>query len=148
MNRLFIEDIPVKQHNMNWKIADRRLCFNLIGVIILLGGLGSAFMIYRFAENNLTNVLSYEEGDGSVYPVNPEDSKKYIRDLELYGGRANVLATEFRLWLVGLWQEKSLAFTIAFITVLISSGFFYAAKYPLSHLSQGIRSKNNQDRSE
>ncbi len=47
---------------MNWKIADRRLCFNLIGVIILLGGLGSAFMIYRLAENYLTNVLSYEEG--------------------------------------------------------------------------------------
>jgi hypothetical protein len=114
---------------MNWKIADHRLCFNLIGVIILLGGLGSALMIYRFAENNLTNVLCYEEGGGSVYPVNLEDSKKYIRDLELYGGKANVLATEFRLWLVGLWQGESLAFTIAFITVLISSGFFYAAKY-------------------
>ncbi len=133
---------------MNWKIADRRVCFNLIGVIILLGGLGSAILIYRFAENNVTNVLSYEEGGGSTYPLGPEDSKKYMRDLELYGGKANVLANEFRLWLVGLWQGKSLAFTIAFITVLISSGFFCAANYPSSRLSKVVRSKNIQDGTE
>jgi len=92
--------------------------------------------------------LGYEEGGESVYPVRPEDSKKYLRDLELYGGKANVLATEFRLWLVGLWQGKSLAFTVAFITILISLVFFYAANYPPSRLSSSDRSKNNQDGSD
>jgi hypothetical protein len=106
------------------KISTRRIFFNLIGFIILLGGLGSAILLYRTAGDNLTNNLIYEEEGGSVYPLRPEDSKKYIRDLELYGGRANVLVTEFRLWLVGLWQGKSLAFIIAFITVLIAFGFF------------------------
>ncbi len=114
---------------MHWKMADRRVRLNLIGVIILLGGLGSALLIYRTAENNLTSILSYEEGEGSVYPVRPEDSKKYLRDLELYGGKANVLATEFRLWFVGLWQGKSLAITIACLTLLISFGFFYVASH-------------------
>ena len=111
----------------HWKIADRRVLFNLIGLIILLVGMGGAILIYRSAGKNLTNDLIYEEEGGFVYPRQPEDSKKYIRDLELYGGRANVLLTEFRLWLVGLWQGKSLAFIIAFITVLAASGFFYAA---------------------
>jgi hypothetical protein len=126
----------------HWKIADRRVFFNLIGLIILLGGLGGAILIYRTPGNNLTNDLIYEEEGGSVYPLRPEDSKKYIRDLELYGGRANVLVTEFRLWLVGLWQGKSLAFIVAFITVLVASGFFYAAKtFP-------SRGKNNQGQSD
>jgi hypothetical protein len=120
---------------MDWKLSDRRVRLNLIGVIILLGGLGSALLIYRLAENNLTDVLGYEEGDGSVYSISPQDSKKYIRDLKLYGGKANVLATEFRLWLAGLWQGKSLAFTVSFLTVLLSLGFFYAANYPPSRLS-------------
>jgi hypothetical protein len=126
----------------HWKIADRRVFFNFIGLIILLGGLGGAILIYRTAGNNLINDLIYEEEGGSVYPLRPEDSKKYIRDLELYGGRANVLVTEFRLWLVGLWQGESLAFIIAFIFVLVAFGFFYAANYLPS------RSKNNQDQSD
>jgi hypothetical protein len=133
---------------MDWKLSDRRVRLNLIGVIILLGGLGSALLIYHLAENNLTDVLGYEEGDGSVYPISPQDSKKYIRDLELYGGKANVLATEFRLWVVGLWQGKSLAFTVAVITTLLSLGFFYAAHHPPSRLSSGDRGKNNPDGSD
>jgi hypothetical protein len=133
---------------MDWKLSDRRVRLNLIGVIILLGGLGSAFLIYRLAEDNLTDVLGYEEGDGSIYSISPQDSKKYIRDLKLYGGKANVLATEFRLWWVGLWQGKSLAFTVAFLTVLLSLGFIYAANYPPSRLSSSDRGKNNQDGSD
>jgi hypothetical protein len=111
----------------HWKITDRRVFFNLIGLTILLCGLGGSILIYRTAGNNLTSDLIYQEEGGSVYPIRPEDSKKYLRDLELYGGKANVLLTEFRLWLVGLWQGKSLAFITAFITVLAASGFFYAA---------------------
>jgi len=86
-------------------------------------------LIYRAAENNSIKVLGYEEGDGPVYPVAPEDSKKYLRDLELYGGKANVLADEFRRWFIGLWDGKPLAFLVAFITLFISTGFFYAAHY-------------------
>ena len=126
----------------HWKIADRRVFLNLIGLIILLGGLGGAILVYHSAGNNLNNNLIYEEEGGTVYPRKPEDSKKYIRDLELYGGRANVLVTEFRLWLVGLWQGKSIAFIIAFLTVLVASGFFYSANNSPS------RSKTNQGQSD
>jgi hypothetical protein len=126
----------------HWKISNRRLFFNLIGFIILLGGLGGAILIYRSAGNNLSNDLIYQEEGGSVYPIRPEDSKKYIRDLELYGGRANVLVTEFRLWLVGLWQGESLAFIIAFITILVAAGLFYVANNSPS------RSKTNQGQSD
>ncbi len=131
----------------HWKIQNRRLIFNLIGFIILLGGLGGAILIYRTAGNNSSKDLIYQEEGGSVYLIRPEDSKKYIRDLELYGGRANVLVTEFRLWLVGLWQAKSLSFILTFITVLVAAGLFYAANNLPFCSSSSVRNKNNQDES-
>jgi len=131
---------------MKWKIADRQTRLNLFGAIILLVGLGSAILIYRTAQNNSNTVLGYEEGNGSVYPVRPEDSKKYLRDMELYGGKANVLADEFRRWFIGLWHGESLAFTVAGITIFISIGVFYAANRLPSSLKSDIRSESNQHR--
>ena len=129
---------------MKWKIADLHTCLNLINAIILLVSLGSAILIYRTAENDSNSVLGYEEGDGSVYPVRPEDSKKYLRDLELYGGKANVLADEFRRRVIGLWHGESLAFTVACITIFISFGFFFVANHLRSDLKSDARGKNNR----
>ena len=133
---------------MKWKIADRRTCLNLIGAIILLVGLGSAIWIYRTVENDSRDVLGYEQGSGSVYPVKPDDSKKYLRDMELYGGKANVLVDEFRRWFVGLWHGESLAFTVGCITIFISFGIFYAANHVPSGLESDISNKNNRDRTD
>jgi len=44
-----------------------------------------------------------------MYPMMPEDSKMYQRDLELYGGKAAVLADEFWRWFVTLWHGTRLA---------------------------------------
>jgi hypothetical protein len=125
------------------KWTDRRVRLNLIGIIVLLVGLGGALSIYRCADGHGTSPWGYEEGDGSVYPVRPEDSKKYLRDLELYGGKANVLATELRLWLVECFQGKTLAFTIAFLTILVSLVFLYSANHTSSRSSPGVRGKNH-----
>ncbi len=81
---------------MMGKNTDPRTIFNFISVIILLVGLGSAILIYRTAENVPVGVLGYEGEDGGAYPVMPDDSKKYLRDMELYGGKANVLMDQSR----------------------------------------------------
>jgi hypothetical protein len=133
---------------MKWKIADRHTGLNLLGATILLVGLGSALLIYRTAGNDANSVLGYEVGDGSVYSVQPEDSKKYLRDMELYGGKANVLMDEFRRWFIGLWHGESLAFTVAGITIFISLGVFYAAHRLASGLKSEIRSENDRERTD
>jgi hypothetical protein len=46
------------------------------------------------------------------------ESKKYLHDLEVYGGKANVLAAQFRDWFAGLWSGTNLAWTIAALTLL------------------------------
>ncbi len=133
---------------MKWKIADLHILLNLISAIILVVGLGSAILIYQTAQNNSSGVLGYEEEGGSVYPIMPEDSKKYLRDLELYGGKANVLMDEFRRWFVGLWHGKSLAFPVACISILISFGFYYAANHLPTSSKFDVPSEKNGVRHE
>jgi hypothetical protein len=55
------------------------------------------------------------------------DTKKYLRDLELFGGKGNVLATEFTLWWQGLWHGRNLAFTVAWLTVFLALIFWLIA---------------------
>lgn len=90
----------------------------LIAVVILLVGLSSATLIY----------LTAADDSGSSLVDEFEGSKKFKHDLELYGGKWNVVANDFINWFEGLWHGKSLAFTIACITIFISFGFFFAAR--------------------
>ena len=48
----------------------------------------------------------------------PEETKQYLRTLQLYGGTANVLATELRQWFASIWHGQRLAFTVGFITLV------------------------------
>ncbi len=115
------------------KMFDKRKCLSLASVLILLFGLGGAVLIYQTAINNPGRILGYEEGNGSAYPVAPEDSKMFLRDLELYGGKANVFGYKLRLWFTGLWHGKSLAVIVGCVTILVSFGLFRAA----NHLPSG-----------
>ena len=103
------------------------ILLTIASVLVLLTGLLGAVLIYQAADNASDDASIYEQGEGSTYPVSPQDTKKYLRDMELYGGKANVLATELRLWLVGLWQGRSLAYMLACIAILVSFALFYAA---------------------
>ena len=95
--------------------ATRRTRIRLITTSILAAGLGCATSIYLTALPQAANPLGYE----------PEDTKKYLRDLELYGGKVNVLATEFMRWFDGLWHGRSLAFTVAWLTIIAALVFWF-----------------------
>jgi len=104
---------------MNWKRANRKTHLNLAATVILLSGLTGSAVIYLNALGSSDTPPEYEF----------EGTKQYLHDLELYGGKANVLAAEFWQWFNGLWHGKSLAFTLAFITILISLGLFFVAHH-------------------
>jgi len=125
--------------------VDLRKFLNIASVLVLLLGLGSSVWIYQRAANASKSVLGYEEGGGSVYPVAPEDSKMFVRDLELYGGKANVFAYQLRRWFAGLWHGKSLAVMVGCSAILISFALFYAADHLPARPEPDISGKSSQE---
>lgn len=130
---------------MHWKNLDLPTRLNLLGVIILLVGLGIATWIYQQAGIDAYGVLGYVQEGGVLYPINPEDSKSYLRGLELYGGKANVLVDEFRRWFGGLWQGKSLAIIVGCTATILSLGLFYTANYLIPRLKSAAPRENKRD---
>ena len=68
---------------------------------ILVAGFATAIVIY---------FVNAAPDDASGYRL--EDSKKYVREMEIYGGKMNLLASELGNWFSGLWHGRSLAFTV------------------------------------
>jgi len=88
---------------------------------ILALGFAAAVVIYLTAQPPPGNALGYD----------PLDTKRYLHDLEVYGGKANVLAAQFTDWFAGLWQGKRLAFTVAVLAVFAAFAFkFFATPLP------------------
>lgn len=91
-------------------------------------GLCCALLIYLTAEDDPVSAVGYVVVDGVTYPVAPGSSKMYVRELQRFGGKSAVLFDEFNRWFAGLWQGKSLAITVAWISIVVSLGVFLFAR--------------------
>lgn len=101
---------------MRLKSLPAKARVRIITRAILLTGLVSAAVVY-FANAGPPGASDYEL----------ERSKMYFHDLEVYGGRANVLADGFRTWFDGLWHGQNLAFTVAVLSVLAALAYRFVA---------------------
>ncbi len=95
-----------------------RVRLRRLTIAFLVAGFGAAIAVFFAAGPEPENPLGYD----------PLETKRYVHDLELYGGKANVLAAEFRDWFTGLWYGQNLAFTIAALTVLLVLAVRFFAK--------------------
>jgi hypothetical protein len=77
---------------------------------ILCVGWAVALIVY------ITSSPATEDFD--VYDM--EHSKKYLRQVEIIGGKAGLLANDLREWLAGLLHGQSLAYTIAVVTAIVA----------------------------
>jgi hypothetical protein len=106
---------------MKWGLltAQERVRVGTRAIVLL--GFAAAVVIYLTAQPPPDNPLGYD----------PLDTKKYLHDLEVYGGKANVIAAQFRDWFDSLWHGKQLAFTVAVLTVIAAGAFkFFATPLP------------------
>jgi hypothetical protein len=101
----------------------------LVCVIVLVAGLCGSVLIYRFADEDQGSASNYIIVDGIAYPVPPQLTKRYIRDLERFGGKAAVLFDEFNRWFDALWRGKSLGITLGWISVIVSLAIFLFARW-------------------
>ncbi len=93
---------------------------NQITVLLLLFGFGSALVIYLTADPVTADPLL----------ADPRAMKKYLHELQVIGGKANMLSAEFQDWFAGLWQGESLARTVAVLTLGVTLAFRFLAKPP------------------
>lgn len=99
------------------RIETRR---RIVAAAILAAGLVSSLVIYLTATPAPPNPLGYE----------PEDSKQYLRQMEVYGGKSNVLASEIRQWFESLWHGRRLAATVLCLTFVFLL-FYWIGSTPL-----------------
>jgi hypothetical protein len=98
---------------MTWRIMERRTRLDIVRGILVVG-LTSAVAVFLTAGQAAAGPL----GD----PLH--ESKAYVRAMEMYGGTANVVASELTEAFKGLWHGKPLAFTLAVLTLLAAGGFY------------------------
>ena len=99
------------------KDINRQKIAYVVSALILAAGLAVSAAVY-------VTVGSVPESPlGSGF-----ETKEYLRELETYGGTANVLAAEFMQWFDGLWRGRQLAFTVAVITAIVSFFVFLAGR--------------------
>ena len=98
--------------------------------MILLPGISGAALIYFTAEeDNSANEIGYVIAGGEVYPVAPNQSKRYISDLERFGGKAAVIFDEIGRWFGGLWRGRGLGGTIGWISAIVALALFLFARW-------------------
>ena len=128
--------------DIDWQVNDqpnptrpgrtrRRTAFNTVGILIFLFGTGSAGLIHwnvhhRSAQQS--NVQGASEVDGSWQDgtLALQDSKKSSRDLEIYYGKAGLLAVRLRDWFE---QPESRAIILATISTLAALACFLLADW-------------------
>ncbi len=104
------------------------LRLNWCGAIVLIIGLAAAAFIYVAAEDSRHSVLGYEIVDGKTYEVTPDSSKRYVADVERFGGKSAVIASDLADWFDQLWHGERLAYTIGTLSIAVSLLCFYVAR--------------------
>jgi hypothetical protein len=119
-------DAPPRQYNLNplhsISFAQLRSRLNWLGVVVLVAGLGSAVLIWR-AQDRIEREAEAAQSADPAAPLSPLDSRKQVRDVEMYYGKLGVLMEEADELLHG----KPLAKTIAVVSVLTATGLFLFA---------------------
>ena len=107
---------------------------NLLGVVILLGGLGGATFIWCTAEQierqTRASGANAPGADSITQPHSPEDSRRYTHDVELYYGETGLLMNNWRRWWEETRQGKPFAYTIAVTSLAVASGLLYVGSAP------------------
>jgi hypothetical protein len=107
----------------------------LLGTLILVAGLACAAFVYLTSKDDVSDAIAYEFAGGNIYSTQPDESKRYIQDVELYGGKPAVVADDLNRWFGSLWHGRQLAYTLATLSIGLATTCFLAASYLAHHTS-------------
>jgi len=130
---------------MNKSIADLKTRLYLSSVLILAFGVCGAILIHLTAVDGPNTVEGYVIANGVAYPIELTHSEAYVHELQRFGGKAAVVFDEFHRWFAALCQGKSLAISVAWISVFLSLGVFLFANYLPSDAKPDNRDEDDRD---
>lgn len=110
------------------KYSSLQIRLYLIGAFILVAGLLVAALVYVTADDDASDGADYEFVGGNVYATQPHDSKRYVHDIELYGGSAAVVVDDIDRWIASLWHGRKLAYTLGILAMGLGLGCFLVAE--------------------
>jgi hypothetical protein len=98
---------------------------------VLAAGLSCAGWIWVKAGEgpDLSGAYEIIVVNGVPQAIAPNQSKAYVRDLQRYGGKMAIVFDDINRWFAGLWHGKSLALTVAFLSVLVSFALYFIALF-------------------
>ena len=89
--------------------------------VVLLLGLASAFLVYVFAPE--------APETGQVFYDSPQLSKKYVRELERFGGKQAVVFDDIGRWLDERFSGKALGVTIGWLSAIVALALCLFARW-------------------
>jgi hypothetical protein len=98
---------------------------NRVSTALVLAGMAGAVLIYALAEP--------EEPD-DPWRTDPLAQRRYNRQMQVIGGKANLLSAEFMDWFAARWHGRNLAYTVAVLTVAVTGGYRFVAHRRLVHV--------------
>ncbi len=97
---------------------------NHVSVALLLLGLGGAVIIYALAPS---------ESPEDPWRTDPLGQRRYARQMQVMGGKANLLSADFVDWLGDRWHGRNLAGTVVTLTLVATGGYRFVAGRRLIH---------------
>lgn len=106
--------MPLENSKSNAPVTRHRL----VVAMILLVGWTIAGALYATVPPIVENAEVYEM----------EHSKKYVRALEQVGGKAAVFTSELNAWVASLWEGKTRAYTVAWLTAIVACAYVLVSR--------------------
>jgi hypothetical protein len=103
-------------------LAQARSALNWLAVFVLVAGLGSAVLIWR-AQDRIDCEAEAAQAADPASALSPLDSRRHVRDVELYSGQLGVLLEKADELLHG----KGLTKTIGVVSAITATGLFLFA---------------------
>lgn len=113
---------------------------------VLIAGVCGAVAIWLTARDDPGPAYQFVVVDGKAVPIAPGESKRYVRDVQRFGGKAGVLFDEFDRWFAALWRGKSLAVTVGWLAVFLSVGLFLLGWIQSASPKQDSGDQGDRDR--
>lgn len=97
---------------------------NRVSFALLLLGLGGAVIIYALAP---------PESPEDPWRTDPLGQRRYARQMQVMGGKANLLSADFIEWFGERWHGRNLAGTVMILTLAATGGYRFVAGRRLLH---------------